>query len=336
MIFNPTGWNQNSDPCREEILICVGLFQYIEIPCTVLQGISLRYTGLTVSGIQASDRVPRHGFAWAIVGFLWLAFLLNYVDRQLVFSIFPVLKTEIGFSNAQLGLVGSLFIWTYCLCMAPAGRLGDLVRRERLILLSIVLWSLATAGTGLAGSVAAILFWRAMMGVTESLYAPSAFGLIAMLHPTARSRALAIHGTAQLVGVVLGGWSGGWIAEHVGWRNGFLVLGAFGIAYALVLTPIFRRLPDTRIQRKLQAGRALDIFRSRCYIVLILGFLSLGTMLWMLYAWLPTFIFERYQLGLADSGLIATFYLQSSSAVGVLASGVLADWLVKYTRAARF
>src|SRR5438105_3224572 len=87
---------------------------------------------------------------WTVVGLLWIAFVVNYVDRQAVFSIYPVLRSQLGFSDAQLGLTGSMFIWVYSLCMPLAGRMADIFRRDRLILASIILWSFATLGTGLS------------------------------------------------------------------------------------------------------------------------------------------------------------------------------------------
>jgi MFS family permease len=70
-------------------------------------------------------------FAWSVVALLWFTFLLNHMDRQLVFSIFPILRRDLGFTDARIGLVGSLFIWTYALCMPIAGWLADRSRRER-------------------------------------------------------------------------------------------------------------------------------------------------------------------------------------------------------------
>jgi MFS family permease len=287
-----------------------------------------------------TERAPAKGIrsAWAVVGFLWIALLLNYLDRQLIFSIFPVLERDLGFSGAQLGLLGSLFLWSYCACQAPAGRLADIVRRDRLVVASLLLWTTATFGTAMSHSAAGVLFWRSMMGVTESLYMPAALGLIAMVHPAAtRSRAFAVHGTAQLMGSVAAGWYGGWSAERLGWRNGFLLLSIAGLAYAAVLTVVFRGLPDSKPEPEARAGGSLrEIFRSRCYIALAAAFTAFGTMLWTLYAWLPSFLYEHYPLTLAQSGLIATVYLQSSSAAGILGGGAMADWLARRVRAARF
>src|SRR5580704_12802281 len=189
--------------------------------------------------------VPDHGgatarLAWATVALLWFAYLLNYVDRQAVFSIFPVLRSDLGFSDLQLGLVGTLFIWVYSLCMPLAGRLADAVRRDRLVIGSLILWSLATLGTAASTSARTFLFWRAVMGVTESVYVPAALATIAALHPgRTRSRALAIHSTAQFGGIIAGGWYGGWAADHIGWRRGFALVAIAGAAYALVLWSAF-------------------------------------------------------------------------------------------------
>jgi MFS transporter, Spinster family, sphingosine-1-phosphate transporter len=275
--------------------------------------------------------------AWATVAFLWFAYFLNYLDRQVVFSIFPVLRRDLGFSDTQLGLVGTLFLWVYSLCMPLTGRLADVVRRDRLVLSSLVLWSLATLGTGLSTSAPAFLFWRAVMGVTESLYVPAALATIAVLHPgMTRSKALATHSTAQFAGIIAGGWYGGWAADHIGWRPGFTLLAVAGTAYAAVLWRVFRSTPHSAAPSSRQASKPADIFKSPCYWTLALAFFAFCTMLWMLYAWFPNFIYEHYHLSMTESGLTATVYLQISCMAGVLAGGVLADWLVERIRSGRF
>src|SRR5213594_2250952 len=140
---------------------------------------------MTTQAQQLTPLTPLASRAWTTVAFLWLAYFINYVDRQTVFSIFPVLRSELQFSNAELGLIGSIFIWVYSLCCPPAGRLADRLRRERLIPASLALWSAATLATGLSRSVTSLLFWRGVMGVTEGLYFPAAVSAIGALHPGA-------------------------------------------------------------------------------------------------------------------------------------------------------
>jgi MFS transporter, Spinster family, sphingosine-1-phosphate transporter len=275
--------------------------------------------------------------AWTVVALLWVTYLLNYVDRQVVFSIFPALQSELGFTSAQLGWIGSIFIWVYSLSNPLVGRLADVVRRDHIIIASLVLWSLATAATGLAKSVDSFLFWRGVMGITEGLYVPAALGMIGMLHgPATRSRALAIHGTAQFLGIVLGGWFGGWMADRVGWRPGFAILAAVGLLYAPALWRYFRGLPYLHPPRTAAQSSPGDIFGARCYWGLLLAFFFFCLVLWMLYAWLPNFIYEKYRLSMAESGLNATLYLQTFCCIGVIGGGALADWLVRRVPAARF
>lgn len=276
-------------------------------------------------------------FAWTTVTFLWFAFLLNYLDRQIVFSIYPVLRRDLGFSDRELGLVGTVFIWVYSVCTPFSGRLADVVRRDRLIVSSLVLWSIATLCTGLSTSVPVFLFWRAVMGVTESLYIPAALTTIAFLHPGAtRSKALAIHSSAQFAGIIAGGWYGGWTADHIGWRTGFTILAVIGIAYGFVLWTVFRHVPNLSPARGYSKARPKRALRSACYWTLALSFFAFCTMLWMLYAWFPSFIYEHYHLSMAESGIAATLYLQISCIAGVLSGGVLADWLVQRVRSGRF
>jgi MFS family permease len=261
---------------------------------------------------------------WRVLLLLSLAFVLNYMDRQIVFTIFPLLRHDLGFTNLQLGLAGSLFTWTYSLCMPLAGRLSDIWPRQRLVIAAVVMWSAATLGTSLSHTALQFLCWRVIMGFSESLYVPAAIGMITTTHPgPTRSRALAVHGFAQFTGITLGAWYGGWAAERFGWRWGFGLIAIVGILYAGFLGTQFRNF-QTAIALRGQ-GVARDLFRSRCYIALCTAFLLFCSMLWMLYAWLPNHIFETFHLSLSQSGLDATLYLQASSAAGVLLGGLLGD-----------
>jgi predicted MFS family arabinose efflux permease len=174
------------------------------------------------------------------------------------------------------------------------------------------------------------------MGLTESLYVPAALAAIAVLHPGGtRSKALAIHSSAQFAGIIAGGWYGGWAADHIGWRSGFALLAVAGSVYAAFLWKVFPR-QRVEIRHVHRASTPGDIFKSPCYATLAVAFFAFCTMLWMLYAWFPNFIYERYHLSMTESGLTATVYLQVSCVAGVLRGGALADWLVRRVIAGRF
>lgn len=264
--------------------------------------------------------------AWTLVALLCVAFVINYMDRQVVFAIFPVLRREMGFSETQLGLAGSLFTWTYSAAMPVAGRLADIFPKHRMVMASLILWSVATVTTALSRDINEFLVSRVFMGLSESLYVPAAIALITQAHAGAtRSRALAVHGLAQFAGITLGGWYGGWAGEGIGWRPGLLILASAGIVYSLVILKFLHGPVTPAPVRQAASSSPLELLRSPSYIALSVTFFSFCGMLWMLYAWLPSYIYDTFHLSLADSGLTATLFLQSGSAAGALAGGYAGD-----------
>ncbi len=191
-----------------------------------------------------------------LVGFMWFAYFLNYCDRQAVFSMFPVLKSDLGFSDNQLGLVGSYFLWVYGIGSFFAGQIGDRFSKRRLIVTSLALWSLVTFATGLARSANMLLVLRAVMGISEALFMPAAIALTAnAFPPTTRSRAIAALTTAQILGNVGGGWFGGWMAGSGHWRTAFFALGVVGLVFAL---PYFAFLRGFHEQAQLKTSKSGD------------------------------------------------------------------------------
>src|SRR5690349_17315175 len=89
-------------------------------------------------------------YRWVVVGLFWCVYFLNQADRQVVFSVFPLLKGEFGISNAELGLLGSCFQWVYGILVPVAGACGDVLSRRNLIAFALLVWGAATFGSGLA------------------------------------------------------------------------------------------------------------------------------------------------------------------------------------------
>lgn len=259
--------------------------------------------------------------AWALVGLLWVAFCLNYIDRQVAFSIFPALRREMGFTATELGWVGTVFLWSYSLALPFAGRLADRTDKRRLIAASMLLWSLAIWGSSAASGVGSFLFWRGIMGITEALYFPAAAGFIASIHSAGtRSRALGLHQSAQIFGGALGGWYGGWSADGPGWRTGFTTLAVAGIAYAFVLWFV---LPRT--ERTHRDASSAGTIWSPAFCWLVAAFFGYCGVLWMLYAWLPSHLGDRFGFSMAEAGWRGTVFLQGSSFVGILIGGYWGD-----------
>jgi MFS transporter, Spinster family, sphingosine-1-phosphate transporter len=272
-----------------------------------------------------------------LVAYLWIAFAMNYMDRQMVYSMFPALKADLGFAGAKLGLIGSVFMWVYTLSMPIAGRMADIWRRDALLVSSLLLWSAATLGCGMAGSENSFLVWRGVMGVTEALYYPTALALLASHYSEgARSRALGFHQSGMFVGILIGGWYGGWAADNLGWRRGFTIAAGIGIVYSLVL---WWGVRGSGIGAEAKAARSggsvAGLFRSKCYIALSAAFAAFCAIQWILLAWYPTFLQERFGLSMTDSGWNATVFVQVSQVLGILGGSALADRVRKRWRPAR-
>ncbi|KAF0177452.1 MAG: major facilitator transporter [Limisphaerales bacterium] len=277
--------------------------------------------------------------ALLLVAFMWFAYFLNYCDRQAVFSMFPVLKSDLGFTDTQLGYVGASFLWIYGVGSFFAGQIGDKFSKRRLIVWSLALWSLVTIATGLANSPNMVLALRALMGISEALFMPAAIALTANAFPPAtRSRAIAALTTAQILGNVGGGWFGGWMAQQGQWRTAFFALGAVGLVFALPYFAFLRGVSEeAQVETKKSGGSGalVGLAQTRTYWLLCVVFPVFVFGLWLLYGWLPNFLHEKFALGLADAAFNATVFLQGATLVGMLSGGVLADTLYRRTKAAR-
>ena len=99
---------------------------------------------------------------------MWVAYFLNYCDRQAAFSMFPSLKSDLKMSDEQLGLIGAAFLWVYAFGCPIAGQLADRFSKRVLVVLSLAVWSIVTIATGFAASATMMLALRALMGISES------------------------------------------------------------------------------------------------------------------------------------------------------------------------
>ncbi len=277
--------------------------------------------------------------ATVLVMLMWGAYFQNYTDRQAIFAIFPVLRDELGMSDTQLGLTGSIFLWVYGIGCPIAGQIADRCSKRAMVVWSLVLWSLVSVGTGLAQTAFVLLALRAAMGISESLYMPAAIALTANAHaPEKRSRAISILTTAQIFGTVAGAWFGGWMAQRGMWREAFFVLGGSGLLYAIPYYYFLRGVDENaEVETKKTGSRfaLTDLLKVPTYLILCVVFPLFVFGLWLLYGWLPSFIHDKFSLDLADAAFAATAYLQVATLIGMLTGGFLADRLYRITKASR-
>src|SRR5690606_16252381 len=171
-----------------------------------------------------------------VVGLLFLVYLLNYLDRQIVNILAEPIKRELGLADWQLGLMtGLAFAVFYTFLGIPLARYADRPRtnRGRLIAVCLAVWSAMTALCGLAGNFMQLLAARIGVGVGEAGCSPAAHSLISELVPKERrATAMGVYSLGIPLGKLVGMVVGGVVAQTLGWRMAFIAVGAPGIALA--------------------------------------------------------------------------------------------------------
>ncbi|HTS67054.1 MAG TPA: MFS transporter [Candidatus Acidoferrales bacterium] len=295
---------------------------------------------------SADAAVARAGFAaypWLVVALLWTVCFFNYADRQVVFSVFPLIKREIGLSDIELGVVGGSFMWAYALFGPVAGWLGDRFPRKGLILGALVFWSACTAATAIAQNFWQLTLCRALGGLGEAFYFPAAMSLIGDYHTRAtRSRAMSLHQSGVYAGTIAGGALAGWTAQAYGWRSAFWWFGGAGIAVALAILLWLREPKRGMAESEPAAGPApasrqiaRDVLANRHAWLLIVAFMGANFVAVVFLSWMPSFLYRKFSMTLAMAGWSATAYLQLASVMGVLSGGVAADRLFRRYAGAR-
>ncbi len=277
---------------------------------------------------------------WLLIAYLWICYTLNHADRQVVYTLFPALQKEFGYSDAVVGLTGALFLWIYGLSSPIAGILGDRFSKPKLIVCSLAIWSTFTVLSGLSPNGTFLLVCRGLLGVSESMFMPAAYALMAAAHgPLTRSRAVAVFGTSQLVGVAVGGSLSGFVAERLHWRASFWILGSIGILFAWPLWRFLSRMPDIVPSDPNQRARFSTFFGLLRIpsLRIVNAFVAVATFgLFLIYTWLPTFLYDKFHLGLARAGFEASVYPQVGTVIGLGVGSMLADHFYRRTPAIRF
>lgn len=281
----------------------------------------------------------RPSYPWILIGLLWLVAFLNAADRNILIAVLPDLKTEFGLSNQQLALLGSVFFWIYAVGAFIAGRIGDSVRRTRVIIYGLIFWSLATGTSALASGFALLLAMRGLVAVGESAYYPTATALIGDWHrPEMRSRALSIHQTAVFAGAGLGAVATGYIAEALSWHAPFLIFGAVGLAHAIVLWRFLKDAPirHTAVEADKPAEPIGIVLRIPPAVMLCLIFaLATGASTGVTF-WAPYYVNKELGMNLADSAWVGAATINIAGFLSVPLGGLLADTLAKRTPIGRF
>jgi ACS family D-galactonate transporter-like MFS transporter len=284
-------------------------------------------------------------YPWLVVALLWTVALLNYLDRQMLSTMKTAIMGDIReLERAEnFGRLMAVFLWIYGLMSPFAGLIADRLNRKWLIVGSLFVWSGVTLLMGYAATFRQLYILRAVMGVSEALYIPAGLAMIADYHRgNTRSLAVGIHMTGLYVGQALGGF-GATIAHTWSWQVTFNSFGFAGVIYSAVLILfLYEKRPESVLTVKTDTSGSL--FKSvKHSLGMLLGILSFWVILfyfavpsfpgWAVKNWLPTLFSDTLGVDMSKAGPLCTITIASSSLLGVITGGLLADrWIMRNLR----
>jgi len=282
-------------------------------------------------------------YRWLICLLLFLATTINYVDRQILALLKPILDEELGWSNAEYGKVNAAFQGAYAIGLLGFGWFIDRVGTKIGYAVSIAAWSLAAIGHALVGSVAGFFRARVALGVSEGGNFPAAIKAVALWFPRKeRALATALFNSGANVGAVLAPAVIPFIADAWGWRSAFVIAGVAGLLWLMLWGPLYNlpermkrlgpaELEHIRGDRDEQAAAGekpmgwLAILGYRQAWSFIVGKFLTDPVWWFFLIWLPDFFKKTRGLDIKKSWLhLVTIY------VIVTVLSIIGGWLSSY------
>lgn len=298
-----------------------------------------RREALDLLGHHAADRVadyptPPQRSAWSVFAILFALMLVDYVDRQVVVSMFPRLRAEWGLSDSQLAGLVSIVSITVALGAVPLSLLADRWSRVNSIFAMVLIWSSATVACAFSVNYVQLLGARSVVGLGEAAYGTAGAALLATLFPSRmRSTILGAFLAAAVLGSALGVMLGGVIAERWSWQAAFGAVGVPGLIMAFVFLLLVRdyrtvALPGTRDPGRTTALRGIlaELLRPRTTFITCIGAGLQLLAVSATYTWLPSYLNRFYGLPADEAGL-KTALVVLIGGVGIVLWSVVADRL---------
>lgn len=273
-------------------------------------------------------------YKWEVLILLWMGYLLNQADRQVFNTVLPSIRDAFNLTDTSVGLIATLFNLAFAVFVPIGGWMGDRFSRKWVVTLSILIFSVATMFTGMAGTFVMLIALRSIAtGGGEALYGPSNYSILAQYHTDTRARAMSIHQTAYYIGVILAGWLAGLIADKIGWQYSFLIFGGFGLIWGVIMIFRLNNRPPVEVpadsEAKTDKPGFLDgfktVFTTPTALALTLGFSGLIFVITGFMTWVPAYLQEEFGQTQAEAGFNSMFWTYVAAFVGVLLAGTLSD-----------
>ncbi|HEX5006043.1 MAG TPA: MFS transporter [Hyphomonadaceae bacterium] len=277
-------------------------------------------------------------YAWAVFALTFGLLMSDYMSRQVLNALFPMLKSEWGLSDAQLGGLSSIVALMVGILTLPLSFLADHIGRARSLFVMAVIWSIATAACALARNYQELFFARFIIGVGEAAYGSVGVAVVvSVFPPNMRATIVGAFMAGGMFGSVLGVSLGGIVASNFGWRWAFGAMAIFGLLLAIIFLFV---VTERRIQGNARPGHpekatgkltvaALEsLIGSRAVLAAYAGS---GLQLFVcaaLPAWLPSFFNRAYSVEPGRAAVLAAVFVLIG-ALGMIAGGLVSDRLSK-------
>jgi MFS family permease len=265
------------------------------------------------------------------LGLLLAVNLLNYIDRQVLYAVFPLIKADLSISDTELGLLGSAFMVAYMVLAPLFGWLGDRFSRVKLATSGLVVWSLATALAGFAPGYRTLLAARATVGVGEASFGTVSPGLVAdFFSKEQRGRVLSWFYVAIPVGSALGYVLGGILGHRFGWHAAFLMVGLPGLILAIPIA-LLRTPPrgggeaGSHSDTPAPPSSYAPLFRNRSFVTNTMAMAAMTFAIGGLAQWLPTFLYRVHGLDVEKANTLFGAITVLAGIFGTLTGGWLGD-----------
>jgi ACS family hexuronate transporter-like MFS transporter len=288
------------------------------------------------------------GLRWWIIGLIFLATLINYIDRLTISVLAPVITRDLGLTNTEFGGIITWFLLAYTISQSLSGKLYDRIGTKRGFVCSIILWSVAAMAHAFARGLASLSIFRFVLGLGEAGNWPGAAKTVAEWFPI-RERAfgMAIFNSGAAVGSVIAPPLIVWLSLSYGWQTTFIVTGSLGFAWLLLWLP-FYQTPDRHKwlsdeERKLiregqrtegtepaelaQAPKWRELLRYRQVWAIVLARFLTDPIWWLYITWLPKYLADARGFSLVKIGLFAWVPYLAADA-GSLSGGWLSGYLI--------
>ena len=269
-----------------------------------------------------------------ILVMMTLAYVVNYLDRNILAILLPQIKAEFGLSDTDLGLLsGTVFAIVYATLGIPLAILADRYSRRNIVALSMGLFSLMTVLCGYAQSFIQLLLARIGTGVGEAGTTPSINSMISDLYkPHERAAALSFYAAGLNIGLLLAYFGGGWIAENYGWRNAFLAAGLPGLILTVLFFLFISEPKRGHAESITDSGQAPGPWETAKFLW------TQSTFRWIAFAtsmtafggyivitFKPAFFSRTYDLTQTEIGIILALTAGILGGLGTYFAGVIAD-----------